>query len=709
MKKNQDSFENGRHSNRLIHEKSPYLLKHAENPVDWFPWGDEAFTKARVEDKPIFLSIGYATCHWCNVMERESFTDRETGKLMNESFVSIKVDREERPDIDNIYMTICQMISKDGCGWPLNIIMTHDKKPLFATTYLPKTSSMGRYGLIDLIGRIKEIWKDRREEILSTADLVTGELENFSTKKPGEELKEEVIQTAFQHLKSEFDEVHGGFGQAPKFPSPHTLLFLLRYWNRTGDSKSLSMVEKTLQEMSRGGIHDYVGFGFHRYSTDPHWLVPHFEKMLYDQALLSMAYTETFQATGIKEFAKTAKSIFTYVLRDMKSAEGVFYSAEDADNEGEEGKFYLWTRDEIENLLNKDEADLIIKVFNIEKEGNFIDEIKARKTGENIFHLQSSLKKISSETGISAKEIEFQLEKVRKKLFTMREKRVHPDKDDKVLTDWNGLMIAALAKGAQAFDEPDYLKAAEKAADFILDNMRSSTGRLLHRYRLGEAAIPAMAADYAFFTWGLLELYEASFQVKYLDAAIELTEDFIKHFWDKKNGGFFFSSDDGEKMLVSWKDFNDGAMPSCNSVSMLNLLRLGRITAKSKFAEMALSISRPVSNEVNRFPAAYTHLLTAFDFEQGPSYEVVISGKADADDTKKMLKAIRNCFIPNKVLILRPAEHQSPEIARTAKFTQNQISIDGKSTAYVCQNYNCKLPTTDINKMLGLLKIMKVS
>jgi hypothetical protein len=393
----------------------------------------------------------------------------------------------------------------------------------------------------------------------------------------------------------------------------------------------------------------------------------------------------------------------------MKSAEGVFYSAEDADSEGEEGKFYLWTRDEIENLLNKDEADLIIKVFNIEKEGNFIDEIKARKTGENIFHLQSSLKKISSETGISAKKIEFQLEKVRKKLFTMREKRVHPDKDDKVLTDWNGLMIAALAKGAQAFDEPDYLKAAEKAADFILDNMKSSTGRLLHRYRLGEAAIPAMAADYAFFTWGLLELYEASFQVTYLDVAIELTEDFIKHFWDKKNGGFFFSSDDGEKMLVSWKDFNDGAMPSCNSVSMLNLLRLGRITDNSKFTEMALSISRPVSNEVSRFPAAYTHLLTAFDYGQGPSYEIVISGKSDADDTKKMLKAIRNRFIPNKVLILRPAEHQSPEIARTAKFTQNQISIDGKSTAYVCQNYNCKLPTTDINKMLGLLKIMKVS
>lgn len=709
MENKQETAKSEKHYNRLINEKSPYLLKHAENQVDWYPWGDEAFEKAREEDKPVFLSIGYSTCHWCNVMERESFNDPEIGKLMNDAFVSIKVDREERPDIDNIYMTVCQMMSRNGCGWPLNIIMSPDKKPFFAATYIPKNTRFGRYGLMEFIPKVKEAWQNKRDEILSTANRVVEALENVSANTPGDEPDEGVLKTAFEQLNIGFDAEHGGFGAAPKFPSPHTLLFLLRYWSRTGDSKSLLMVEKTLQEMSRGGIYDQLGFGFHRYSTDEQWIVPHFEKMLYSQALLSMAYAETYQATGKKEYAKTAKNIFTYVLRDMTSPEGVFYSAEDADSEGEEGKFYLWTKDEIENALNKNEAELIIKVFNIEKEGNYIDQLKREKTGDNIFHLQKPLEKISAEMGVSLEEIELRLEKARQKLFTIREKRIHPYKDDKALTDWNGLMIAALAKGAQAFDEPAYTKAARKAADFILNNMRSSTGRLLHRYRVGEAAIPAMVGDYAYFTWGLLELYEATFEVKYIDAAIELTEDLLKHFWDKKNGGFFFSADDNEKILVPWKDFSDGAMPSGNSVSMLNLLRLGRITGNAKFEEKASEIGRLMSNELRRFPTAYTQLLMALDFGLGPSYEIVISGRTDAKDTKEMLKAIRSRFIPNKVVILRPAEQEPPDIVRIAKFTENQISIDGKSTAYVCLNYNCKLPTTDINEMLGFLKIKKIS
>ncbi len=709
MENKQETAKSGKHYNRLINEKSPYLLKHAENPVDWYPWGDEAFKKAREEDKPIFLSIGYSTCHWCNVMERESYNDPEVGRLMNNNFVSIKVDREERPDIDKIYITVCQMMIGNRCGWPLNVIMTPDKKPFYTTTYLPKTTRFGRVGLVGLIPRVMEVWQNKREDIISTANRVEEALKDISSVTPGEEPKEGVLKTAFEQLNSGFDPEHGGFGQAPKFPSPHTLLFLLRHWSRTGDSKSLLMVEKTLHEMSRGGMYDHVGFGFHRYSTDEQWLLPHFEKMLYSQALLSMAYAETFQATGKKEYARTAKNIFTYVLRDMTSPEGVFYSAEDADSEGEEGKFYLWTKDEIEKVLNKDEAELVIKVFNIEKEGNYIDQLKREKTGDNIFHLQNSLEKISAEKGVSLKEIKLRLEKARQKLFSIREKRIHPYKDDKTLTDWNGLMIAALAKGAQAFDEPAYTKAAKKATDFILNKMRTPGGRLLHRYRAGEAAIPAMVADYAYFTWGLLELYEASFEVKYLDAAIELTEELIKHFWDKKNGGFFFSSDDSEKILVPWKDVSDGALPSGNSVSMLNLLRLGRITGNAKFEEKASDIGKLASTEVSRFPTAYTQLLMALDFGLGPSYEVVISGKTDAKDTKEMLKAIRSRFIPNKVVILRPAEQEPPEIVRIAKFAENQISIDGKSTAYVCLNYNCKLPTTDINEMLGLLKIMKVS
>tara|TARA_B100000315_G_scaffold177394_1_gene165986 strand:- start:7642 stop:9921 length:2280 start_codon:yes stop_codon:yes gene_type:complete len=709
MENKQETAKSEKHYNRLINEKSPYLLKHAENPVDWYPWGDEAFKKAREEDKPVFLSIGYSTCHWCNVMERESYNDLEVGRLMDDSFVSIKVDREERPDIDNIYIAVCQMMSRNGCGWPLNIILTPNKKPFYAATYIPKNSRFGRLGLMELIPRVNEAWQNRRKEILSTANMVTNALENYSINTPGEEPKEEVLKTAFEQLSSGFDAEYGGFGPAPKFPSPHTLLFLLRYWSRTGDSKSLLMVEKTLYEMSRGGIYDHVGFGFHRYSTDQEWHVPHFEKMLYDQALLAMAYTEAYQISGKEEYAKTAKSIFTYVQRDMTSPEGVFYSAEDADSEGEEGKFYFWTKDEIENALNEEEAELIIKVFNIKKEGNYIDQLKSSKTGDNIFHLKDSLEKIGVEKGVSLKKIELQVEMARQKLFTIREKRVHPYKDDKILTDWNGLMIAALAKGGQAFDEPAYTKAAKQAADFILKNMRTSAGRLLHRYRAGDAAIPAMVADYAYFTWGLLELYEATFEVKYIDAAIELTEDLLKHFWDKKNGGFFFSSDDSEKILVPWKDFSDGALPSGNSVSMLNLLRLGRITGNAIFEEKASEIGRLVSTEVSRFPTAYTQLLMALDFGLGPSYEVVISGKTNAKDTKEMLKAIRSRFIPNKVVILRAAEQEPPEIVRIAKFAENQTSIDGKSTAYVCLNYNCKLPTTDINEMLGFLKIMKVS
>ena len=698
-----------KHYNRLINEKSPYLLKHSENPVDWYPWGDEAFDKAREEDKPVFLSIGYSTCHWCNVMERESFSDPEVAKLMNNSFVSIKVDREERPDIDNIYMSVCQMISRGSCGWPLNLIMTPDKKPFFATTYIPKTGRFGRTGLMEFLPRVKEAWQNQREGIESTANQITEELKNFSSKAHSEELNGSVLKIAFEQFSSSFDEAHGGFGIEPKFPSPHNLLFLLRRWSRTGDSRALLMVEKTLQEMSQGGMYDHIGFGFHRYSTDQEWLVPHFEKMLYDQAMLAMAYTEAYQATGKKMYEKTAREIFTYILRDMTSPEGVFYSAEDADSEGEEGKFYLWTKEEIEKVLSKDEAEFIVKVFNIEKEGNYIDQMERRKTGMNIFHLQQSLGEIASAMKIDKKEFDLRVEKVRKKLFEVREKRIHSYKDDKVLTDWNGLIIAAFAKAAQAFDDPSYTKVARRAADFILTKMRTSKGRLLHRYRLGEAAIPAMVDDYAYFTWGLLETYEASFEVTYLDAAIELTDDFLKHFWDRKNGGFFFSSDDSEKMLVPWKDFSDGALPSGNSVAMLNLLRLGRITARAEFEEKASQIGRLVANQVNQAPMAFIQILMALDFGLGPSYEVVISGRRDAQDTREMVKAIRARYIPNKVVILRAEDQNPPDIVRIAKFTENQVSINGKSTAYVCLNYNCKLPTTNIKEMLGLLNIRKAT
>jgi uncharacterized protein YyaL (SSP411 family) len=685
-----------KHQNRLAFEKSPYLLQHAHNPVDWYPWGPEAFEKARKENKPIFLSIGYSTCHWCHVMERESFEDAQVAKLMNEVFVSIKVDREERPDIDNVYMTVCQMLTGSG-GWPLTIIMTPDKKPFFAATYIPKESRFGKTGLLELTPRLKELWQTQHEKVIESANQITAALQKPSTDSPGKDLDESVLKSAYEQLAQRFDEQEGGFGKAPKFPTPHNFLFLLRYAKRTGNIKALAMVEKTLQSMRRGGIYDHVGFGFHRYSTDTKWLVPHFEKMLYDQAMLAMAYTEAYQATRKKEYEQTAREIFAYVLRDMTSPQGGFYSAEDADSEGEEGKFYLWAEKEIRQALDKDEADLVIKVFNIESDGNFTEPVTGKKSGANILHVSQSLTELSPA-------LQKRLEAARQKLFAAREKRIHPHKDDKVLTDWNGLMVAALAKGAQAFDEPRYAEAAERAADFILKTLRTKDGRLLHRYRDGQAALAAQVDDYAFLTWGLIELYETSFEVRYLQTALDLNRDALKHFWDAKGSGFYFTADDSENLLARQKEIYDSAIPSGNSVAMLNLLRLGRMTANSELEEKAAKIGRAFSREVQPAPSAHSQLMVAVDFAWGPSYEVVIAGHAQASDTKELLKALRTRFIPNKVVLLRPSEQSAPDITHLAQFTKYQSAIKGKATAYVCLNYKCQLPTTEASKMLALLK-----
>jgi uncharacterized protein YyaL (SSP411 family) len=691
--------------NRLIHEKSPYLLQHAYNPVDWYPWGEEAFRRAKEDNKPIFLSIGYSTCHWCHVMAHESFENPEVARLMNEVFISIKVDREERPDLDNIFMSVCQMMTGSG-GWPLTIIMTPDKNPFFATTYIPKKTRLGRVGLMELIPRLKKLWKTQHDELISRANQITMAIkQQISEYVSIEELDETTLKFAYAHLAMRFDNVYGGFSSAPKFPTPHNLLFLLRYWKRTGKEKALEMVERTLEAIQFGGIKDHIGFGFHRYSTDNRWILPHFEKMLYDQALLGMTYTEAYQATGKEKYAKTAHEIFTYVLRDMTSEEGGFYSAEDADSEGEEGKFYVWTKNEIKNVLDREESDLVFEIFNIEEDGNFYEEATGKKKGKNILHLTESLKEFSSSRKIPEKELQKRMEEVRKKLYNYREGRIHPDKDDKILTDWNGLMIAALAKGARTLDERQYGEAAKRAADFILKNMRTSDGRLLHRYRDGQATIQAHVDDYAFLIWGLLELYEANFQVGYLRAIIELNKDLIDHYWDEDKGGFYFIADDAEEILVRQKSIYDGAVPSGNSVAMLDLLRLGRITANPDYEEKAAQIARTFSMNIKRSPSLHTQFMVAMDFWIGPSYEIVIIGNSRAKDTKEMLEALRKHFIPNKVVILKAAKSKSPEIIRIAEFTKYQTSIDGKATAYVCADYKCKMPTTDVSKMLELLNV----
>ena len=697
----------GCHTNRLIKEVSPYLLQHADNPVDWYPWGPEAFEKAREENKPIFLSIGYSTCHWCHVMAHESFENPVVAKLMNEAFVSIKVDREERPDIDAFYMTVCQMMTGSG-GWPLTIIMTPDKQPIYAATYIPRESRFGRIGMLELIPRTKELWATRRMEVEESADKIIVALQQISPDTPGEKLDEHTLDLAYEQLVKRFDEQHGGFGSAPKFPTPHNLNFLLRYWRRTGKEKALQMVEKTLQAMRAGGIYDHIGFGFHRYATDSQWLVPHFEKMLYDQAMMAMAYIEAYQATEKKGYEKTAREIFDYVLRCMTAPEGAFYSAEDADSEGQEGKFYLWTQKEIQQILNDEEADLAVNVFGIEEDGNFTEEAAGGITSTNILHLKKSPKELSSELGVSEQELQERLEAIRQKLFAYREKRVHPDKDDKILTDWNGLMIAALAKGAQAFDEPEYAEAAKKAAKLILARMCTPSGRLLHRYRNGEAGILSYVDDYAFLIWGLLELYEATFEVRYLETSLDLNRDFLQHFWDGDNGGFYSTPDDGEELLLRQKEIYDGAVPSGNSVAMLNLLRLARMTANHELEERAAHIGGAFARGIKESPGAHTQLMTALDFAAGPSYEVVIAGNSQAKDTKIMLNTLGRRFVPNKIVLLNPSEQQSPEINRLAEFIKNQLSIDGKTTAYVCSDYNCKMPTTDISKMLELLSGNKI-
>ena len=690
--------------NRLIHEKSPYLLQHAENPVDWYAWGEEAFEKARKENKPIFLSIGYSTCHWCHVMAHESFENPEVARLMNEVFICIKVDREERPDIDNIYMRVCQMMTGSG-GWPLTILMTPDKKPFFAGTYIPRESHHGRLGMLDLIPRIKEVWDTQHDDILESADKITARLNQLSQGSTGDELDKSTLKTAYEQLSGRFSEQYGGFGNAPKFPSPQNFLFLLRYWQSTNDEKALRMVVKTLQSMQEGGIYDHIGFGFHRYSTDSHWLVPHFEKMLYDQAMLAMAYIEAYQATGKNELRETAKEIFTYVLRDMTDAKGGFYSAEDADSEGVEGKFYVWTEDEIRKVLKEEEADLIINVYNIDKTGNFRDEASGKNTGANILHLEKTLTEVAFKNKTSVDELKEHVETARQKLFTARNKRIHPHKDDKILTDWNGLMIAALAKGAQVCNEPEYADAAKRAADFILTDMRRQDGRILHRYRDGHAAILANVDDYAFLIWGLLELYETVFDVHYLQTALDLNNEMIKHFWDEQDGGFYFTADDAEELIVRQKEIYDGAIPSGNSIAVLNLFRLARITADADLEDKANKIMLAFSKDVKSVPSGYTQMMVALDFGIGPSYEIVIVGNPEAKDTKEMLNSLRKHFIPNKVVLLRPSDQEEPDIIRLAKFTEYQSSFDGKATAYVCLDYSCKMPTTDTEEMLKLLNV----
>ncbi len=681
-------------ANRLAGQKSPYLLQHAENPVDWYPWGEEAFRKAAGEDKPIFLSIGYATCHWCHVMDHESFEDEDVARLLNEHFVSVKVDREERPDIDQVYMTVCQATTGSG-GWPLSIFMRPDRKPFFAGSYFPKTGRQGMPGFIDILTRLAQLWKVRRDQL----DRVSGEIAAAIQPRPPEEGAAvpgaAVLEAAHARFRKNFDRVYGGFGGAPKFPTPHNLNFLLRWHRRDPRSQASDMVEKTLDSMRAGGMFDQVGFGFHRYSVDAQWLVPHFEKMLYDQALLSLAYTEAFLATGETRFWRVSGEIFEYVLRDMKSPEGGFYSAEDADSEGREGVFYTWTPSEVAEVLGEERAQIFCRVFGITPGGNF-------EEGRSIPYRAQPLAEVASSIEMEPQDLDDLMEDCRRKLFKVREKRIHPLKDDKVLVSWNGMMIAALARGYQAFGDARHAEAARGAADFILDAMRPE-GRLLRRYRQGEAAHPAYAEDYACLIWGLLDLYESVFDVKYLAEAVGLQEQMSGLFWDGAEGAFFFSGKDGESMIVQEKPLYDGAVPSANSVAALNLLRLGRMTGNPAFEEQAERLMKFFSPHVTVFPSAYTHFLQAVDFRLGPAREIVIAGDSRQEPAQAMAGAVHRLYLPNRVVLFKDRGERGAALSAIAPYTAAMDAPENGAAAFVCENFGCLRPVFDAGELEKLL------
>jgi len=692
--------------NRLISEKSPYLLQHAYNPVDWYPWGEEAFEKARQENKPIFLSIGYSTCHWCHVMEKESFEDEEVARRLNQAFVCIKVDREERPDIDQIYMTVCQIMTGSG-GWPLTIIMTPDRRPFFAATYLPKSSRFGRVGLVELIAKIQLLWETRRKEVLASADKIVTALATVEQSPESAQISDNALKTAYEGLSRLYDASYGGFGKSPKFPTTHQVSFLLRYWHRTGEAHALEMVENTLVHMRMGGVYDHIGYGFHRYSTDRQWLVPHFEKMLYDQALIAIAYLEGFQVTGNEEYANTAKEIFEYVLRDMRSPMGGFYCAEDADSEGVEGKFYLWTKKEVLDVLGHSLGELFCRVYNIKEEGNYREEATGRPNGTNIVYLTKGLDLIARELKMAEVDLKRQMELSRQKLLDQREKRIRPQRDDKILTDWNGLMLASLAIGARALQNAQYLEAAKRGADFVLRYLKTRKGRLLHRYRDGEAAVEAHLDDYAFLVWGLIELYEVSFDAIYLNEALSLTEIMLQRYWDPLKGGFFFTSDDGEQLIVRRKEIYDGALPSGNSIALANLLRLSHLTGRADLEQKASELITAFSGQVAQSPMAYTQFLCGVDFALGPTKELLIIGEEQAMDTKDMIRAASG-FHPRMVIIVRPSGRGRTAIDSVAEFSKRYEAIGGKATAYLCEGLACQRPITEPHELSKMLADMRL-
>ena len=622
-------------------------------------------------------------------MERESFEDEEVAEVLNKYFVSIKVDREERPDIDHIYMTICQALTGHG-GWPLTIFMAPDQKPFFAGTYFPKLGRQGMIGLMDLLERMGKGWETDRDSLIDTANSIVDSMEpHFVMENRGDQLPKDSIDYAYRELKGSFDKVYGGFGHSPKFPTPHNLFFLLRYWKLTDEREALEIVERTLDGMYRGGIFDHIGYGFSRYSTDEKWLVPHFEKMLYDNALLAIAYLETYQVTKKEEYARVAEKIFAYILRDMTHSQGGFYSAEDADSEGEEGKFYIWTPEEIMEILGQEEGEFFCNYYGVSVKGNF-----EGKSIPNRIHVKGSVHQGEED-----------IEPLRQKVFLQREKRVPPHKDDKILTSWNGLMIAALAIAGRALDNSEYIGAAKKALDFVMDKLVNEDGRLLARYRQGEAAYLAYLDDYAFLVWALIELYHTTFDVKYLQLALKFNNEMLKLFYDNEEGGLFLYAEDGEPLIARPKEAYDGAMPSGNSVATLNMLRLARMTGDVHLEEKAYDQLNAFASTVESNPFAYTYFLLAAMFGLFPTKELVLVGSKEDPIMQKMLRLVHKSLLHQAVVLLNDTRIGEEALIEMAPYTEGQKPIEGKATAYICENYSCQAPVTNVDDLASRLGI----
>jgi uncharacterized protein YyaL (SSP411 family) len=698
--------------NRLIHEKSPYLLQHAHNPVDWYPWGELAFQKAHQENKPIFLSIGYSTCHWCHVMERESFENPGVAEILNRFYVSIKVDREERPDVDRVYMTFVQSTTGSG-GWPMSVFLTPELKPFLGGTYYPPDDRYGRPGFGSLLTRIAEVWEKSPEKIIDQGAQFTEAIETHLREAQSAEsspLTLSWLENGYRQLASGFDPEEGGFSSAPKFPRPSVFNFLLRYWRRTQKKASLDMAEFTLRKMAQGGIYDHLGGGFHRYSVDGRWHVPHFEKMLYDQAQLAVSYAEIVQATGDLEFEQPLRETLDYVLRDLSSPEGGFYSAEDADSfpqenspEKKEGAFYVWTQEEIDGALTSEESLVFRRMYGVERVGNVAaaSDPHSELTGQNVLFRANDRELVAKLTGRDEAEVSQLISTAKQKLKSVRDQRPRPHLDDKIVTAWNGLMISGFAKGFQVLGEPRYLAAAQRAGHFL--QMKLYPGRLLRSYRETAGLTNGFAEDYAFLIQGLLDLYESDFDVRWLKWAGELQVQMNAFFADPK-GGYFSTEAGAQDILFRMKEDHDGAEPSANSVAAMNLSRLAKIFDRKEFQHAAARLIGSFNGSLERMPAALPQMLAALDATLTEPMQIILAGPKDEAETRQLLGVIRKCYLPNKVVLLVDGGESQGWLAQHIEALKFMAPLEGRAAAYVCRNFTCELPVTKTEELAKILE-----